>query len=102
MSEHKFALPLPDRVVGTAEDGNTGEVARVWIANGNPEIIVRPVFEDPTAMGQMLAELCWNFAYAYEQRGGITQEKALAALRQGWVQGHAQGDANAKQRASQQ
>ncbi|HZW15250.1 MAG TPA: DUF5076 domain-containing protein [Brevundimonas sp.] len=101
MSEHKFSLPLPDRVVGSTEDGTVGEVARVWVNKGAPEIVVRPAFDDPRAMGSMLAEVCWNFAYAYEQRGGITQAEALEALRQGWTEGHARGDANARQGRTQ-
>ncbi|QLQ13170.1 MAG: hypothetical protein HZY74_07620 [Brevundimonas sp.] len=35
----------------------------------------------------MLAELCWNFAWAYSQKDGISEEAARDALKEGWVQG---------------
>ena len=93
MSSHKFSLPQPDRIDGTAEDGSVLELARVWVCGGQPEIIVRPAFDDPKIMGQMLAELCWNFAHAYERRGGMSAFEALDKLREGWAEGHRLGDA---------
>jgi len=97
---HKYALPEPPNVSGSAEDGTVLEIARVWIHPTDPAIMVRPAFQDPRAMGEMLAELCWNYAYAYEQKGGFTQAQALQALKQGWTQGHANGDAAEQQRAA--
>jgi len=97
---HKFALPEPPSIATAPEDGSVLEIARVWI-HDEPSIMVRPAYNDPRAMGQMLAELCWNFAHAYEQKGGFTQAQALEALKQGWTMGHAAGDAEQKRRAAQ-
>lgn len=101
MSAHKYALPEPQGVEKAAEDGSVIEIARVWINRDQPAILVRPAYDDPRAMGQMLAELCWNFAEAYRQRGGYTREQALEALKLGWREGHANGEANARQGAAQ-
>ncbi len=97
---HKFALPEPQGIDQAPTDGSVLELARVWISPDGPAIMVRPAYDDPRAMGQMLAELCWHFAHAYEQRG-FTQPQALAALKQGWIEGHANGDAAQKQRVAQ-
>jgi hypothetical protein len=92
---HSKALPEPDPVKGSPEDGTVLEVARVWINQGQPSIIVSPAYNDPRMMGMMLAELCWNFAWAYSQKDGTTQKEALDALKEGWVQGHLNGEAHA-------
>jgi len=97
---HKYALPEPAPVATASEDGSVLEIARVWINPQAPTILVRPAYDDPRAMGMMLAELCWNFAHAYEQKGGFTARQALEALKQGWLEGHANGDAAEKQRAA--
>ncbi len=98
---HRYALPEPQGVDQAPEDGSVLELARVWISPSGPAIGVRPAYDDPRAMGQVLAELAWHFAYAYEQRGGFTQAQALESLKQGWREGHANGDAAQKQRAAQ-
>ena len=98
---HPAALPEPEGVANSATDGSVVELTRVWIGPQGPMILCRPAFEDPKAMGEMLAELCWHFAYAYEQRGGFTQREALDALKSGWSQGHANGEAAALKRAEQ-
>jgi hypothetical protein len=90
---HKWALKEPPSVEGAPEDGTVMELARLWINPGKPAITVRPAFRDPSAMGEMLAELSWHFASAYEQQGGMSMGEALAALRVGWARGHAAGEA---------
>ena len=96
---HKFALPEPEGIANSATDGSVVELTRVWIGPQGPTILCRPSFEDPKAMGEMLAELCWHFAHAYEQRGDFTNAEAKAALMAGWLQGHANGEAAALQKA---
>ncbi|MGV8929588.1 MAG: DUF5076 domain-containing protein [Brevundimonas sp.] len=96
MTAHKYALPQPHGIDQAPEDGSVLEVARVWINPAHPSIMVRPAYDDPRAMGKMLAELCWNFAEAYRQRGDQTREQALEALKAGWKEGHANGEANAR------
>lgn len=91
---HPRALPEPNQVKGSPEDGTVLEVARVWINQGQPAITVSPAYNDPRMMGMMLAELCWNFAWAYSQKDGISEEAARDALKEGWVQGHLNGEAN--------
>ncbi len=98
---HKFALPEPDGIESSPTDGSVLELTRVWIGPQGPAILCRPAYEDPRAMGEMLAELCWHFAFAYEQNGGFTHAEALAALKEGWTRGHANGDVAAAQRAQQ-
>ncbi len=98
---HKYALPEPQGIEQAPADGTVLELARVWVAPTGPAITVRPAYDDPQAMGQMLAELSWHFAYAYEQKGGFTQREALEALKRGWLEGQANGDAAEKQRAAQ-
>ena len=98
---HRYALPEPEGIEGSATDGSVLELTRVWIGPDGPAILCRPAFEDPKAMGEMLAELCWHFAFAYEQNGGFTHAHALAALKAGWAQGHANGEAEALRRAQQ-
>ena len=98
---HPRALPEPEGVPGSTSDGSVLELARVWITPNGPAIFVRPAFEDPKAMGEMLAELCWHFAHAYEQNGGFTNAEAKAAMMAGWLQGHANGEAEALKRARQ-
>ncbi|MDY6923443.1 MAG: DUF5076 domain-containing protein [Pseudomonadota bacterium] len=98
---HKYALPIPPGADEAPADGSVLELARVWVSPGGPAITVRPAYDDPRAMGMMLAELCWNFAHAYEQKGGFTQRQALDALKQGWLDGHANGDAVEQQGTAQ-
>ncbi len=98
---HKFALPEPDGIETSAEDGSVLELTRVWIGPQGPAILCRPAYEDPKAMGEMLAELCWHFAHAYEQRGGFTHREALEALKAGWTSGHANGEAALSRRTPQ-
>lgn len=97
---HPFALPEPNEI-RTVTDGTAVELARVWIGPQGPSIFCRPAFDNPSTMGEMLAELCWHFAYAYEENGGFTRAEALAALKAGWTQGHANGEAEALKRAQQ-
>ncbi|AQR61927.1 hypothetical protein BZG35_09900 [Brevundimonas sp. LM2] len=98
---HPYALPEPDGIATAATDGSVLELTRVWIGPNGPSILCRPAYEDPRAMGEMLAELCWHFAHAYEQRGGVTHRDALEALKAGWSQGQANGEAAALKRAAQ-
>ena len=98
---HKYALPEPQGIEQAPTDGSVLELARVWVSPQGPAIMARPAYDDPRVMGQMLAELCWHFAHAYEQKGGVTQRQALEALKQGWLDGHANGDAAEKLRAAQ-
>ena len=98
---HKFALPEPEGIADSATDGSVLELTRVWISPQGPVILCRPAYDDPRAMGEMLAELCWHFAHAYEQRGGFTQAEAREALKAGWLTGHANGEAAARQGAPQ-
>ena len=95
---HARSLPVPEPVVGSPEDGTVLEVARVWINQGRPSIVVSPAFDDPRVMGMMLAELCWNFAYAYAQKDGIPEAQARELLKEGWLEGHRNGEANLAQR----
>ncbi|MFN3931275.1 MAG: DUF5076 domain-containing protein [Brevundimonas sp.] len=94
---HPYALPEPAGVETAPADGSVLELARVWLSPNGPAIMVRAAYDDPRAMGMMLAELCWHFAYAYEQKGGLTQRQALEALKRGWLEGHANGDAAEQQ-----
>jgi hypothetical protein len=98
---HKHALPEPYPVVGSPEDGTVVEVARVWIKAGPPAIFVRPAYDDPKAMGVILAELCWQFADAYQQHRGISQAEALDALKIGWAEGHRRAEAASTQGSAQ-
>ena len=90
---HKYALPEPVGIDTAPEDGSVLELTRVWATPEGPSILCRPAYEDPRAMGQVLAELAWHFAHAYEQMGGIGHADALAALRAGWTEGHQNADA---------
>lgn len=96
---HPGALPEPEGLANAATDGSVIELARVWIGPQGPTILCRPAFEDPRAMGEMLAELCWHFAYAYEQDGRFTNDEAKALLKEGWTRGHANGEAAALKKA---
>ena len=96
---HPYALPEPDEI-GTVTDGTAVELTRVWIAPQGPAIICRPAFDDPRAMGEMLAELCWHMAFAYEKTGQFSNADAKAALKAGWDQGHANGEAALKKTQS--
>jgi hypothetical protein len=98
---HKYALPEPPPVADMPEDGTVIEVARVWIGPKTPTVLVRPIYDDPKAMGMVLAQLCWNFAHAYETQGGFTHAQALEALKEGFGIGLANGEAAEKQRAAQ-
>lgn len=99
---HKYALPEPKGIETAPEDGTVIELARVWIGPGEPSILVRPAFEDPKAMGEMLAELCWHFSLAYEQQGGGKAADIREQLKEGWASGHANGEAELLRRAGQQ
>ncbi len=98
---HKFALPEPKGIETAPEDGSVFELARVWIGPKEPAILVRPAFEDPRATGEMLAELCWHFSLAYEQQGTGKAADIRALLTEGWVRGHANGEAELLRRAGQ-
>ena len=90
---HRFALPVPVGIDTSPEDGSVLELTRLWITPEGPAAMCRPAYEDPKAMGQVLAELAWHFAHAYEQLGGFSHADALTALRTGWVEGHEMADA---------
>lgn len=96
---HKYSLPEPNAVIGGPDDGQTLELARLWWNRDTPEAVVRPAMSDPKMMGNLLAELCWHFADAYARHGGVPQAEAMKALRAGWTEGHARGDAAAATRS---
>ena len=93
MTAEKFALPLPDAIVGAPDNGATTEILRLWWKSDHPEMSVRPALSDLKMMGAVLAEASWHLASAHARVGDTSMGEAVKALREGWLEGHARGDA---------
>ena len=91
MTLEERALPIPEDI--PSADGEVTELARIWWNNGQPAMTIRPAMHEPKIMGAIFAELSWHFSKAYAERYDMDQAMALQAIRDGWVEASAQGDA---------
>ncbi len=74
------ALPIPD---AAKEDPKSLELIRIWIANGDQEVILRPdVWEDPAHWGIMLCDLMRHLSRAYEESHGYNPVKTYARIKE--------------------
>ena len=68
-----------------AADAFATEALRMWISGGKQHVSVEPqISDDPAAWGIILVDIAKHIAAAYQQRGFLPQEKALARLKQGF------------------
>ncbi len=66
-------------------DPNGLEIARIWVANGQQVVSLRPeIWDDPLAWGMMLVDLAKHVANAHEQLGKGNAEEVLNRIRQGF------------------
>ena len=93
MSAQDHALPIPDEVLALTDPDKAIEFIRAWWDGGQPRMVIRPVFDEPAAMGKLLAELSWHFSNAYAAKHGLDQAQAFEAIRKGWIDAHARADA---------
>jgi hypothetical protein len=75
------ALSTPDSV---ANDPSAVELLRVWWSNNEPAMVVKPAFQDPRAFGAVLAHAASHMAFAYQNRGAMTQDEAHMAILEGF------------------
>ncbi|MFN4297916.1 MAG: DUF5076 domain-containing protein [Brevundimonas sp.] len=93
MSVQDQALPIPDEVLALEDPGKAIEFIRAWWDGGQPRMVIRPVFDEPAAIGKLLAELSWHFSNAYAGKYGLDQAEAFAAIRTAWGEAHERADA---------
>jgi hypothetical protein len=61
------------------------EIARVWLAAGNPHVSLRPdAWEDPAAWGLLLVDLAKHLALGYHQATGRDPDHTLKRIREGF------------------
>lgn len=72
-------LPVPAPVL---QAERSMELIRVWIADGDPVVVVSPnMWKDPGAWGILLVDLARHVAVAYSKRG-IDEGAARAKIRE--------------------
>ena len=80
--KHSGALDVPP---AAAKSRGAFEVARIWVAEGNPHVALRPdAWDDPAAWGLLLVDLARHLARGYHQASGRPPEEALARIRAGF------------------
>lgn len=79
------SLPLPDQVTRATRKV---EMARIWLLDGEPVIVLAPVqWKDPANWGILLVDLARHVASAYVQLGhepSVTLERIHAAFEVEW------------------
>ena len=88
MSLEDKVLPIPPQVEKGGDGPDVAELLRVWWAVDRPQMILRPVLQDPKLVGSVLAEAAWHFSRAYAEREGKGQEDVLDAIRKEWEGAH--------------
>ena len=86
MSLEDKALPIPPQVVDQEKD--VWELLRVWWSGDRPQMILRPVLNEPRLVGSVLAEAAWHFARAYAERAGKDPDEVLDIIRSEWEAAH--------------
>ena len=82
MSARSSELPIPDNVSNVK---NPKELVRVWAGSGQQYVTINiDAWDDPAAWGIMLVDLARHIAKAYAKKNDITQDEALARLREGF------------------
>ena len=79
----KGELGLPP---GAKSDPGSRELARVWSAQGEQHVILRPDAwgPEPAAWGIMLVDLARHIARAHKQLYGHSEDETLRRIRQLW------------------
>ena len=79
--EKQLAIPT-----AAVKDAKAFELLRVWVAEGAQQISLRPgIWQDPTAWGVMLADLCRNIVTIHaENDDDLDAEAFLAAILEGF------------------
>ena len=80
MSNHEALVP-PESVV---TDPDAVELIRIWWSKNEPAMVLRPAFQDPRAFGAMLAHAASHMAYAYQDKGGVTEDQAHLLILEGF------------------
>ena len=76
----EFQLKTPDSV---AADAEAVEIIRMWWAQGEPVMAVKPAFDDPAKFGEMLAIAARHMAHGYAVRHGHDERQAYNRILQG-------------------
>ena len=75
-------LPIPPIA---AADNDAMEIARVWIAQKNVQVILASqIWEDTAAWGLLLVDLAKHIANAFEQTRGEEYQSVLQRIREGF------------------
>ena len=69
--EHRISVP--DSV---AADPDAIEIIRMWWSKNEPVMSIKPVFNDPTQFGRMLAYAARHMAHGYAVRHGHNEKQA--------------------------
>ena len=73
-------LPVP---YSAAQDPNSFELLRIWIANKDQRVSLRSsVWKDPAAWGIMLSDLIQHIANSYEQSDGLDRMKVVQRIKE--------------------
>ena len=69
----EFQLKTPDSV---AADAQAVEILRIWWSKGEPVMSIKPAFNDPRQLGQVLALAAKHMAHGYQVRHGHDEKQA--------------------------
>lgn len=84
MSERpEFQLTTPDRV---AANTDAVEIMRMRWSEGEPDMSVKPAFDDPFKFGELLAIAARHMAHGYAVRHGHNETQACNRILQGITQ----------------
>ncbi len=79
-----MSLSNPALPADIIADPDAVEIVRAWISRGQAVITVRPAFNDPVALGQLLAAIAQQAAAAYADRVGVAEAAALDGIVKGF------------------
>lgn len=75
-----FQLTVPESV---AADPKAIELIRIWWTDGEPVMSVKPAFQDPAKIGELLAIAARHMAHGYAVRHGHDEKAAYNRILQG-------------------
>jgi Domain of unknown function (DUF5076) len=78
MAEHPNQIELPPNA---RDNEDAAEILRAWIVGGGLEVSLWPAFDEPEVWGVLLVDIARHVARMYADRGDVSEEQALAAVR---------------------
>lgn len=75
-------LPPPPELP-YAQEGQARELVRIWWIEGQPSVVLTPVFNEPEWFGVILSDVVRQMAGAYERAGIADAASVRAKIEQG-------------------